>query len=53
MKKYKIIIHYEEEYEGLDEEDAINNMFIDIENTPQQTLETFIHENTEAKELKK
>jgi len=49
MKKYIIKIEYKSDpIEADDEDDAINKFFEDVETTPQQTLGTFIFENTKA-----
>ena len=51
MKQYKVTINYSTTISANDEEDAVNRLFEDIESTPQQTLDNFIFEHTNAKEL--
>ena len=52
-KQYIVTINYESEpIEAKDEDDAINKLLIEIDGMIQETLETFIIDQTTAKEIK-
>ncbi len=53
MKKYKIKINYEEEFEFDSDDDleVVGNFIIGIEETPQETLATFLSNITTAEEI--
>lgn len=51
LKDFKVTISFSTTVRAEDSDEAINKLFDDIENEPQQTLGTFISEHTVAKEI--
>jgi len=52
MKKYVVSINVNETIEAKDEDEALTTFFMNIENTPQETLTTYFVERAVAKEIK-
>jgi uncharacterized protein YggL (DUF469 family) len=50
MAKYKVIVHYEEEIEAEDIDEAIDKFLTSIEEEPQQDFYTFVVDNTKVVE---
>ena len=50
-KKFKIKLHYETIIEVADNDNVIDTFMKEIESTPQQTLDTFVIDNTIIEEI--